>query len=99
MPIYAFECQACQHTLEIKSSICKPVPNKKKCPVCNKLKLRQILFPVHVYNKPLDSEGTVGLLAQRNTERLSEGHKIELSEKHRTGPKRPERVGKNFWEK
>ena len=40
MPTYDYECDACGHTFELFQSITAPV--KKKCPECNKLKLRRL---------------------------------------------------------
>lgn len=39
MPTYDYECDACGHTLEIFQGINDPV--KKKCPHCNKNKLKR----------------------------------------------------------
>ena len=40
MPTYDYECDACGHTFELFQSISEP--NQKKCPKCNKLKLRRL---------------------------------------------------------
>jgi len=40
MPTYEYECQACQHALEVFQSINDPV--KRKCPECGKLKLKRL---------------------------------------------------------
>ena len=40
MPTYDYECDACDHKFELFQSISDPV--KRKCPECNKLKLRRL---------------------------------------------------------
>ncbi|MCI0334600.1 MAG: zinc ribbon domain-containing protein [Planctomycetes bacterium] len=40
MPTYDYECDACGHTFELFQSISEPV--KKKCPDCDKPKLRRL---------------------------------------------------------
>ena len=40
MPTYDYECDACGHEFELFQSISDPV--KRKCPECNKLKLRRL---------------------------------------------------------
>lgn len=40
MPTYDYECDACGHEFELFQSISEPV--KRKCPECNKLKLRRL---------------------------------------------------------
>ena len=40
MPTYDYECDACGHTFELFQSISEPV--KRKCPECNKSKLRRL---------------------------------------------------------
>jgi putative FmdB family regulatory protein len=41
MPTYDYQCDACDHTLEIFHSI-KDAP-KRKCPACGRMKLRRLL--------------------------------------------------------
>ena len=97
MPIYVFECENCGDQLEIKKSITDKIPNRRKCPACKKLKLRRVIFAPHVYNKPGDGEISVGLLADRNTERMSSGEKELVNNQHKTGPSPKSKV-KAFWE-
>jgi len=40
MPTYDYECDACGHQFELFQSISEPV--KRKCPECNKQKLRRL---------------------------------------------------------
>ncbi|TWT76621.1 Zinc ribbon domain protein [Planctomycetes bacterium CA13] len=40
MPTYDYECDACEHTLEIFQGINDPI--KKKCPKCKKNKLKRL---------------------------------------------------------
>ena len=96
MPTYVFKCEECGYELEVEQSIKKPTPNRKKCPACGKNKLERLLFAPHVYNKPGDDNITLGLLADRNTERLSSDQKQAIDEKH--GRKKEKKEGKNFWE-
>ena len=96
MPTYVFKCEECDHQLEVEQSIKKPTPNRKKCPACGKNKLERLLFAPHVYNKPGDDSITLGLLADRNTERLSEDQKEAIDAKH--GRKKSKSKSKNFWE-
>ena len=96
MPTYVFKCEECDHQLEVEQSIKKPTPNKKKCPNCKKDKLIRLLFAPHVYNKPGDDSITLGLLADRNTERLTSDQKEAIDEKH--GRKKEKKNGKQFWE-
>ena len=97
MPTYVFKCEECDHHLEVEQSIKKPTPNRKKCPECRKNKLKRVLFAPHVYNKPGDDKITLGLLADRNAERLTDEqkHHIEL----KAGKKKEKKPAeKSFWE-
>jgi len=96
MPTYVFKCEECDYELEVEQSIKKPTPNRKKCPACGKNKLERLLFAPHVYNKPGDDSITLGLLADRNTERLTSDQKEAIDEKH--GRKKKKNEGKNFWD-
>jgi putative FmdB family regulatory protein len=96
MPTYVFKCEECDYELEVEQSIKKPTPNRKKCPACGKNKLERLLFAPHVYNKPGDDSITLGLLADRNTERLTSDQKEAIDEKH--GRKKQKKEGKNFWD-
>ena len=99
MPIYVFECENCGDQLEIKRSITEKIPNRRKCPLCKELKLHRVIFAPHVYNKPGDGEISVGLLADRNTERMSSDEKELVNNQHKTGPvTQAKPKGKNFWE-
>lgn len=40
MPTYDYECQACNHTLEVFQGINEPL--LKKCPACGKSKLKRL---------------------------------------------------------
>lgn len=41
MPTYDYECTACEHRFELFQGINDPV--KRKCPKCNRLKLRRLI--------------------------------------------------------
>lgn len=96
MPIYVFECEKCEHQLEVEQSIKKPTPNRKKCPKCGKSSLKRVLFAPHVYNKPGDDKISVGLLADRNSERFSDDHKKKLDEKNNIN-REDKNEKKPFW--
>jgi putative FmdB family regulatory protein len=97
MPTYVFRCEECEHELEVEQSIKKPTPNRKKCPECGKNKLERLLFAPHVYNKPGDDSITLGLLSDRNAERLSSDQKEAIDKKN--GVKRKKQPSKkNFWD-
>ena len=97
MPTYVFKCEECEHELEVEQSISKPTPNRKKCPGCKKNKLSRVLFCPHVYNKPSDDSISVGLLSDRNADRLSDDQKEAIDKKN--GVKRASKNKKNnFWE-
>ena len=97
MPTYVFICEDCEFELEVEQSITKPTPNKKKCPNCKKNKLNRVLFAPHVYNKPGDDKISLGLLSDRNADRLSQDQKEAIDKKN--GVKREKKGDKkNFWE-
>ena len=97
MPTYVFKCEECDHQLEVEQSITKPTPNRKKCPNCKKNKLDRLLFAPHVYNKPGDDKITLGLLSDRNAERLSSDQKEAIDKKN--GVKKQKSPNKkNFWD-
>lgn len=41
MPIYEYRCEACDYEFEVLQKMNEPA--KKKCPKCNKLKLKKML--------------------------------------------------------
>ena len=96
MPTYVFKCEECDYELEIVQSITKKTPSRKKCPACKKSKLHRVLFAPHVYNKPGDDSITLGLLSDRNAERLTDEQKHNIDEK--AGIKRKEETPKSFWQ-
>jgi hypothetical protein len=96
---YVWECTNCGAYLEVKSSITKKLPTRRKCQKCKEIALERVLFPTHVYNKPSDNDISVGLLADRNTQRFSTDYKEHLNKKHHTGVKHSEdEGGGNFWD-
>ena len=98
MPIYVFKCEECDYELEVEQSIKKPTPNRKKCPKCRKNKLERILFAPHVYNKPGDDNITLGLLSDRNADRLSQDQKEAIDKKNGVKKTQKKSDKKNFWE-
>ena len=90
-------CEECEHEIGVEQSITKPTPNRKKCPNCKKNKLNRLLFAPHVYNKPGDDKITLGLLADRNAERLTDEQKHQIDLK--AGKKKAKKPAeKSFWE-
>ena len=86
MPTYTFLCENCGNKFELFSSI-KDYNDKPKCDQCNKIQTRRS------YQDDLqcmtgsviksDSElKTIGDLANRNRDRLSNDRKQQLYEKH-----------------
>lgn len=87
MPCYTFFCDKCQKKFEIISSI-KDYTDKQKCPSCKSSKdsYRCYTEDVATLNSSIKkSDGelkTIGDLANRNRDRMSEDHKQQLYEKH-----------------
>jgi len=97
MPTYVFKCKECDHELDVEQSIKKPTPHRKKCPNCKKNRLSRVLFCPHVYNKPGDDNISIGLLSDRNAERLTDEQKNQIDLK--SGIKKKSKPkGKAFWE-
>ena len=85
MPEYSYICEKCDTTFSIISSI-KDYTEKVKCLVCNNMCCRNYaedLANLSTSIKLANSElKTLGHLAQRNTETMSEDQKNELYRKH-----------------
>lgn len=86
MPAYTFECENCSKVFERVCSM-KDYTGKAKCPLCNSKKtFRRYVDDVATLNgsvKKADSElKTIGDLANRNRDRMTEDHKIALHQKH-----------------
>jgi putative FmdB family regulatory protein len=45
MPIYEFQCGACEHEFEVVMGVKDPKP--RKCPECGKLKVKQKVIPTN----------------------------------------------------
>lgn len=86
MPTYTYFCNNCNKMFELFSYI-KDYNSNPECPTCTKINTNR-LYDVDVRTqsasvKKSDSElKTLGDLAQRNTERMSEDQKRELYIKH-----------------
>lgn len=86
MPTYSYFCFSCNKDFEIFSYI-KDYIEKPKCIFCNK-KSTYRLYDKDVLTqscsiKKSDSElKTLGDLAKRNSDKMSEDHKITLYQKH-----------------
>lgn len=97
MPNYGFQCYledgGCDHIFEIKCSM-EEISNKSpKCPNCHKKKSVFRLFnDVYVYD---GTPKTVGSLAERNCDKMSDDQRHAIANKHKTvkpkfSPKLPE---------
>jgi len=85
MPTYIYECENCKAMFECKHSIHRPP--RRKCPDCGKFKLFRVIQPVMGFVKKSDNQlKTLGDLASRNADRMSDDYKQHLTEKNRTKP-------------
>lgn len=86
MPIYSYSCKKCESNFELFAYI-KDYEEKPKCPSCKSTQtLRLTANDARTQGcsvKKLDSElKTIGDLALRNRDRLSDDEKQHLHEKH-----------------
>jgi putative FmdB family regulatory protein len=85
MPTYTYVCEDCKHKQEIFFSI-KEYKEKTKCEKCGKICIRSYaddLITTNSFVRLADSEiKTLGHLAYRNTEKMSDDQKRELHNKH-----------------
>lgn len=88
MPIYTFYCDKCQRSFEHVSSISSYREEDVRCDLCNGKKISRSYVDdartiVSGSVKKSDSElKTLGDLAKRNTDRMSNDQKEELKFKH-----------------
>lgn len=88
MPAYTFECDKCSEVFELVCSM-KDYTGKANCPSCKSKKtFRRYVDDVATLNgsvKKADDElKTVGDLANRNRDRMSDDEKIALHQKHQS---------------
>lgn len=87
MPAYTFFCDSCNKRYEVVCSI-RDYHDKLPCEYCNSNKSCYRLYTedalsINTSVKKLDSElKTVGDLAKRNTDRMSDDQKEHLRQKH-----------------
>lgn len=86
MPTYTFSCEKCEQIFEIYCSYSE-YTDKQKCPACKSKKTSRLysfdLGTLSASIKKADSElKTLGDLAMRNTERMTDDQKTELYMKH-----------------
>ncbi|NDC71856.1 MAG: zinc ribbon domain-containing protein [Sphingobacteriia bacterium] len=86
MPSYSYSCLNCKTSFELFYSF-RDYTEKPKCPSCHKKTTeREYIKDLKTLNasvKKSDSElKTIGDLAQRNSERLSDDEKQHLYDKH-----------------
>ena len=86
MPTYTYFCPDCNEIFELFFYIkdYKPQPKCEKCKKKNTYRLYDVDIPTQATSiKKADSElKTIGDLANRNRDRLSEDQKVELYNKH-----------------
>lgn len=88
MPTYSFFCENCQVKFELYFLISQYDMAKKLCPNCNQDKkvirvYQDDLLSLNTSIKKNDSElKTIGDLANRNRDKMSDDHKAHLSAKH-----------------
>lgn len=88
MPTYSFFCEGCKKKFELYLSLHQYDKFKKICPCCNKDKkvirlYSEDLLSLSTSIRKNDSElKTIGDLANRNRDKMSEDHKAHLSAKH-----------------
>jgi putative FmdB family regulatory protein len=86
MPNYTYNCKQCKKAFELFSYI-KDFEEQPKCPTCGKKKTERlcavdVLTQFSSVRKSNSELKTIGDLALRNTERMSEDEKIALYHKH-----------------
>ena len=86
MPTYSYSCNKCNKDFELFLSM-KDYIEQPRCPSCNSVKTcRRYIDDVSTLNasvKKADSElKTLGDIANRNRDRMSDDQKQALSEKH-----------------
>ena len=86
MPEYTYRCEKCQHKFSVICSI-KDYQEQAKCENCSCNRTYRLfqedLATLSTSIKLMDSEvKTLGHLANRNADKLSEDHKQHLAKKH-----------------
>ncbi len=86
MPTYSYKCEECSHGFELFFSISNYTDSPQKCPVCKAKSNRDYNEDISTLSasvKKSDSElKTIGDLANRNRDRMTEDQKTTLYEKH-----------------
>ena len=89
MPEYSYVCDKCSETIEVICSIKEydNIQKNLKCSLCGSRKLSRDyhtdLSGLNTAIKKSDNElKTIGDIAKRNTDRLSEDEKINIYQKH-----------------
>lgn len=85
MPNYIFQCyeekDGCGFLFEITESMYKIAEIKPTCPSCKKRKTVGRNFTMENINF-FEEDKTIGRLAEKNQDRLSNDHKAEMTKKH-----------------
>lgn len=88
MPTYSFFCESCQEKFELYLSLKQYEQSKKPCPNCNNTKkvsrlYQEDLLTLNTAVKKSDNElKTIGDLANRNRDKMSDDQKASLAQKH-----------------
>lgn len=86
MPTYSYACKKCSSIFELFFSIRNYTDDKQKCPKCKSLCSRSYEADISTLAtsvKKADSElRTIGDLANRNRDRMTDDHKVALNKKH-----------------
>lgn len=86
MPTYSYFCDKCSDIFELFFTIGNYTDSKQKCPQCKHLCSRSYSTDINTLSasvKKSDSElKTIGDLANRNRDRMTEDHKQSLFKKH-----------------
>lgn len=86
MPVYSYKCNHCDHNFELFFPI-KDYEKSPKCPMCDSIQTdRQYMLDVSTISscvKKSDTElKTIGDLANRNRDRMSDDEKSALYDRH-----------------
>jgi putative FmdB family regulatory protein len=85
MPSYSYRCEKCQETIEIFCSI-GAYKDQIKCKHCKKLISRDYNTDMATINSTIKKSDcelkTIGDLAQRNNDKMSDDEKVHLHQKH-----------------
>jgi putative FmdB family regulatory protein len=79
MPVYEYKCHGCEKEVDISQSI-KEKP-KKKCPLCNQLKLERLISTTTCFVR--GDPTTIGQLSERNIKSIGKDFIQEKNAKYK----------------